>query len=397
MCSPQLYVCIVSDHNLPDLEAVLTFTPATVVLLATPGFAEPARRLRQQIEHALPGCQVLQPSVPIRGDSLTEAQQWATHDLSPQLSRLSERAVLNLTGGTKALALALLHGHHWTECHYKAFQRPLLERFTLRQGQPAPLPDHELKAAGIDQAVRLYCDIRHTPHRPSACGLALARQLWQGLEQGDAGLLALFKVFNRVWALERDEPHWKHNTVGWPRHTLNQAVLPWFEQLQQLDPEHIYSDEQQLYFPGNRRNRKESGLRQWISGGWLEELVYYWLSQVIPEQQLALNVRSQTNPDNHSQREADVLLLHKGVTWVMEIKADVPPGHALSDMENQLSSHAERYGKTRKVLFIGPELRKKLEKNNKWESFAGRCKGNRVDLCHDQPSLYASLGIASEQ
>lgn len=397
MYSPQLYVCIVSDHNLPDLEAVLTFKPATVVLLATSGFIDPARRLQQQIEQALPACRVLQPAVPIRGDSLTEAQQWAAGSLSPLLSQLSEPAVLNLTGGTKALALALLHGHRWTECHYKAFQRPSLERFTLDHGQPTPLPDHKLKAADIDQAVGLYCDISHAPHRPSACGLALARQLWQGLEQEDAGLLTLFAVFNQVWAQERKKACWKQASVCWPLSALTapDTVLPWFERLHDLYPEQLYISEQGLHFPGNHRNSGATEARQWISGGWLEELVYYWLSEAIPERQLALNVRSQTNPDNHSQREADILLLHKGVTWVMEIKADAPPGHALSDMENQLSSHAGRYGKTRKVLFIGPELRKKLLRDNKWHSFEGRCRGNNVHLCHDQPSLYTSLGIAT--
>lgn len=394
--SPQVYVCIVSDHNLPDLEAVLTFKPVAVVLLATARFAQAAQRLEQQILQVLPHCKVKVPMLPISGNSLVEAQRWAAEELAPKLQQLPNPQVLNLTGGTKALALAMLYAHPWQECHYKAFQSLHLERFTIVNGQPAPLTNKSLVAASIDQAVRLYCDISHEPHSPWARGLALARQLWEGLEQDDAGLLELFNVFSQVWVTGREHLPWKESMVYWPLATLTNApaVTAWFEQLQELDPDSLYIKEQQLHFPGNRRHRRQRHARQWISGGWLEELVYYWLSEVIPERQLALNVRSQTNADNYSQREADILFLHKGVTWVMEIKADVPPGQSLSDMENQLSGNAERYGKTSKILFIGPQLTKKLHAEQKWESFTGRCRGNNVNVCASRQDLYNTLKVA---
>lgn len=393
--SPQVYVCIVSDHNLPDLEAVLTFKPVAVMLLATPYFKQAAQRLQQQILQALPNCQVELPTMDISGTSLVQAQRWAAKVLSPRLAQLATPQVLNLTGGTKALALAMLYAHPWQECHYKAFKSSLLERFTIVSGQPEPLSDKPLTAATIDQAVRLYCDISYAPHLPSACALTLARQMWQGLEQDDVGLLALFAVFGAVWVTGRERVDWKQQSVAWPLSQLDNTlgVVTWFEQLQVLDPERLFIAEQQLHFPGNNRHRKCNGLRQWISGGWLEELVYYWLSEVLAEQHLALNVRSQTNADNYSQREADILLLHHGVTWVMEIKADVPPGQSLSDMENQLSGNAERYGKTSKILFIGPELTKKLRLEDKWDSFSGRCRGNNVHVCTNRQDLYRTLNI----
>ncbi|MCG5502221.1 hypothetical protein, partial [Ectothiorhodospira lacustris] len=60
-------------------------------------------------------------------------------------------------------------------------------------------------------------------------------------------------------------------------------------------------------------------------------------------------------------READVLIQHKGKTYLIEVKADVPPGETPADSERQLSS-LQNYGQAETLLMVGPEFRQRLEK-----------------------------------
>lgn len=115
---PLAYVCMVSNFNLPELEACLARRPSDVLLVVSDSapFADAALRLQQRLQQDLPGStvHVLHRSSTqhsLGGDDLLEAQQWFRQVLQPQLEQLAaagKPAALNFTGGTKAMAFALL-------------------------------------------------------------------------------------------------------------------------------------------------------------------------------------------------------------------------------------------------------------------------------------------------
>ncbi|ART83435.1 hypothetical protein CBP31_13055 [Oceanisphaera profunda] len=403
---PMTYVCVVSEHNLPNLEAILCYRPQTVILIATANFTQAAKRLKDQLlatpEFARTAV-LLADTEHLAGNTLANSQHWVQHALVPLLQRHATPHFLNLTGGTKPLAVALLYGHAWQECHYKALGIQDIERFVITERGPQVLTTASplMPTVSIEQAIGLYCEaLNNTSSAPSALEQQLAQQLWQGLVSQDVGLGSLFEVLNRIWSLEREEPKWQKKviTLPWSSFTHTAHVTPWLTALQQLGDQHFSFSDLSVTLPGNaransRQQKQAAQLKSWIAGGWLEDVVYSWLSEHIPASQLSINLQTQTSDDRHSQREADILLLHKGITWVMEIKADLPPNQTLPDLENQLSSSAKRYGNTNKILFIGPELKNKLVGKNNFDSFKGRCKGNHVTLCYDKASLYKALGV----
>lgn len=400
------YVCVVSDHNLPELEAILNYLPKTVILIATKGYEKQANRLKSQILQA-PGfgtaLVLLADTKTLTGNTLSNSQKWVKQHLVGLLEQHQAPYFLNLTGGTKPLAIALLYGYLWEECHYKAFGSKSIERFKIVEQQPQVLPDLDnvAHAITVNQAVGLYCETQSIISAPPCMAKqTLAKKLWQALDQQDIGLKSLFTVLDQIWSKERDKEQWKEDfiTLGWDTFEQIEYVMPWLTELQSVDEVSMQVIEAGVKIPGNKRANNSSSkqaaqFKTWVAGGWLEDVVYSWLGEVIPSQQLAINLQTQTSDDPYSQREVDILLLHNGRTWVMEIKADLPPNQSLSDLENQLSGGARRYGKTQKVLFIGPELKQKLEREKRLEGFAGRCRGNQVALCYSKQNLYNVLGI----
>lgn len=400
------YVCVVSDHNLPELEAILSYQPKTIILIATKDYFAAAERLKKEVIKSLGKSEksvVLADTSGLTGEELSNSQQWVKNTLVSLLEQHEAPYFLNLTGGTKAMAIALLYGYNWAECHYKAFGGKEIERFVIKEQQPVVLTCQAppTKPVTIQQAVGLYCETQNLTNKlPSEKEQHLAQKLWDALDQQDVGIHALFKTLDKIWSQQRNEKKWQQDqvTLEWSEFNDLELVKPWLERFATLDKQSIEIQEAGVVLPGNRRARSEQTLQAfklkgWIAGGWLEDIVYHWLADKIPADQLVLNLQTQSNYDASSQREADILLLHKGKTWVMEIKADLPPGQKLPDLENQLSGGARRYGKAQKILFIGPELKHKLEKDGRLEGFKGRCKGNQVTLCYNKAGLFETLKI----
>lgn len=296
----------------------------------------------------------------------------------------------------------MLYGHNWYECHYKALGSEQIERFKIVNQQPEVIVEAEqaLQPLTVSQAVGLYYEIQPTaPKPPNEVEQQIAEKLWQGLEEKEQGLAALFKVLNKVWSKEREEKLWSKHFIELPWDTFEQPekVKPWLQLLQKLDAESVQFSSTEVCLPGNRRSsnsKSKAGakLKGWVAGGWLEDLVYSWLNTYVSSDKLAINLQTQISDDPSSQREVDSLLLNNEKICVFEIKADLPPNQSLPDLENQLSGSANRYGKVQKILFIGPELKHKLSNENRLEGFIGRCKGNLVTLCYTKAGLFNVLG-----
>ena len=83
-----------------------------------------------------------------------------------------------------------------------------------------------------------------------------------------------------------------------------------------------------------------------------------------------------------------MLVHHRHVTSLIEIKAGLPPQKATAELETQLSSLGSRFGKTRKALFLGPQALRAMRAQRRSEDFWLRCRANQVTLLLMPEQLY---------
>jgi len=418
--NPIVYVCVVSGYNLPELEACMARRPGDVVLVVSDHeqFEKAADRLEKLLSESLPGVAVHRPDLQpgacsLGGDDVLECQVWVRSVLVPYLQRteLAGRPrYLNFTGGTKAMTMALFCAPGWEGMDYKAASRQQLQVVALCAGEAGdgalvtsrePLPIADVSPVAVAALHNKYItQDRSNPlfDRPESLGLAQA--IWDAQESQDAELIGLFDLLEQVWSAGREVEAYQRERVSLPvADGLDVARLDvWLARLAALQCNVIYRDARQLSVPGNRIKKPQRAFVDWVSGDWLEQLCHNWLLHAgMPEAAMARNLKS--GPDaarSGSQREADLLLHHRGQTRLLEVKAGLPKGHSPAELESQVSSLGGRFGQTRKALFVSPRLRRQLECSRSWDNFALRCQASQVVLCHDRSSLLKFAGLSAE-
>lgn len=406
-----VYVCVVSDFNLPELEACQARRPAHVLLVMSPRFEEQAQSLSGVLHEALPGVSIevlsSQPGFPFEGDGIIETQRWAHNCLRPVLERMQAAGlacVLNLTGGTKAMTLVLSGLWPWDAIDYLGIGRRELE--VVRKGDSGLEAYQRLPLAVVSarQVVRLYSKVVNQPpenvimSQQREQALQLARDFWQAQVADDAALAALFAALERVWGAA-DRPEYKHKQLelAWPEfiaaYEPNPAVLAWMRRIGALAPDVFRWGTSGICLPGNRPAKLGKALRNWVSGIWLEQLVQDWLHALgLHEHQLAFNLKAgEHEKDSAYEREVDVLIHHANTTRLIEIKAGLAPGHKPSELRKQVESLGDRFGRTGKALLLGPQLCRQLERENRWLDFEKSCIAARVTLCRSQDDVNAFL------
>ncbi|PTB92590.1 hypothetical protein C9974_12165 [Marinobacter sp. B9-2] len=420
--SPMVYVAAVSDFTLPVFEAVMTRRPSHVLLLVSEGFnaaREGAVRLQAQLEKELPGIRVhrsdTEPSdCKLLGQDFDSLQTWISRVLVPMLERpvfagLSRR--FNMTGGTKAMSLALATGLHWDRIDYKPDGQAALQEFCLDTGQfPGDRAIHRIhsvplfKTTPLQVALLYNNDAYQDPENrislhPGSTPLAI--KIEEALTRGDAGLKELFAALERLWGPESGHGKTRNRpvTVSWQeflgdKHAPSEHLTAWLEAFQRLAPEVITMDQQGVTLPTrNSRSGLSKDFMRWVSGHWLEQLADHWLQQQgVPASAIVRNLKvGRDHRISESQRETDLLIYWNGQATLVEVKADLPPGGKPSDLERQVSSLQQRFGKTRKVLLTGPQLKQKLEPRGSWERFAMQCATASVLLCWDKASFWKAV------
>ncbi|WP_297925341.1 hypothetical protein [uncultured Agitococcus sp.] len=381
-----LYVLIVSDHNLAELRACLYYKPRHIWLVASQRMQKPAQRLFDVLKQQFAPEQldILQavPNVPFDGNTLQETDDWIKQVFTPQIKQFNNAAqqqcVLNMTGGTKTLSYLLTRAYAWQEIHYQPFGNKVpLERFCLSTQGLNILPNIDLANVTIspkDNAL-LYMDyVRpHTPNairkHPNSLPLALSR-----LE------------YPQEWKKITDllEQGWQQNeTSTFVSVTCSQEINAEFIMLLnsviESKPAPLSLNQQTLTLPSLHYKAYQKW-RKWVSGDWYEQLIEHWLTteyQIKPEHILT-NVQLSNKTDPQGQ-ESDTLLQFNNKLYVIEIKADIPKYKTLGEMESQLTSLSEQLGKVEKVLIVSPMLKAKYS-NEQWLSFELRCKGKNVKL-----------------
>jgi hypothetical protein len=410
------YVCVVSNYNLPDLEACLARHPSDVVLVVSDHeqFEQAANRLEKQLCNALPGIRIHRPNLqpgalPLGGDDAIECQRWVQDVLLPYLQRpelTGKPRYLNFTGGTKTMVLSLVLAGGWDALDYKAHGQQRLQAMGLK-----PRSNHMLQLEALDAlhiedvapsaVAELHNDhidrIRPNPLLEHPNSLSLAQSIWAAQATQDPGLSSLFDVLEQVWSIQRHQHDYQQHRVriDLPEHADTDALDAWLSKLDGLQNGVLRRDGDALEMPGNKCRKQERDFVSWINANWLEQLCYCWLLDAgLPQLAVSRNLKIGLDARHSgSQREADLVLHHRSQTRLIEVKAGLPAGHAPAELENQVSALGERFGKTRKALFVSPRLRQQLHNRNRWENFQLRCLANQVDLCDDRDTLVRFAGL----
>jgi hypothetical protein len=413
---PFIYVCCMSDFNLPELEACLMLRPQHLVLVVSTFKAaqDGVERFESVIRETLPDTQVHRPDRQqgFGGEDLLEFQRWVRSHLRPLLEQLDDDGQkpwkLNATGGTKSMSMTLLVSLPWSEVHYRGINTRTLQTMALLNNEwvsrGGPL---DLKDPPASRVVQLYAYVAPAkladPQRPDPDKRELAQQIWQGLKDGDEDLLALFGWLDEIWSQGRDNPAYNQNslTLPLPESFTTSGAHSWIQRFAGLRPGmfQLASSDRLITIPGNKgNNNRIEKLKRWISGIWLEDLAYHWLSEAgLTDEQMIASLASSPELDNSSDtdRESDLFVHNKGYSSLIEIKADVP-GADYRRVEDQINSFGDRLGRTRKILLIGPEFRATLEREPEkghWPRFEKRLKASRITLCDSRETLLKALGV----
>lgn len=426
--NPLVYVCVMSNFNLPEWEACLARCPSDVVLLVSDDFEaaqKGAEHMQTLLYERLPGVRVYRPwheAHPLQGDDALAAQIWLQQVLMPCLERpelIGKPRVLNMTGGTKSMQLALLTTIRWDQLDYTPYRSSKVQAIGLAApplGTLSDLGSDALQPASAEEVARLYNDsVTFDPPNllwNRSCSLELAERIYQGLADEDAALTKMFAALSRLWVDGSAEKAWQQPALnlGWEEFLgsgvsqPDSELLVWLEAVARLAPECWSISDSGICLPGSLPDSKmkkhtiQYALRRWLQSDWWEGLAHAWLlKEGVPERAVACNVRAGEEARKSStQREADLLIHHRGRTTVVEVKVLQAPGQAPKEMENQVSALAERFGRTDKVLLVSPLVKRSL-KERQWEDFTARCRANKVSLCDDRASLLQAVGLAVKE
>lgn len=416
MSRPITYICVVSEFNLPELEACLTVQPSDVVLVTSQldSIQKSGKRLARVLQEKLPDVNVHRPdretSSHFDGNDLRQIQAWVQQTLQPYLAEhtpSTNRRIFNFTGGTKAISMVMSTLLQDCELlHYKAVNRDDLQEFQRSRDsgdfmdvQTIPLNTTDLDPLSIARLYATHVSKSGGYDGDPAITLPLAQRMWDALEQDDPGLLQLFAGLDRIWTQEkqfRDKRLQMPLSEFLQGETVNPGLHEWVERFAKLAPDYFGLKADHLILPGNKRN-KVKGLRKWISGEWLEELVEHWLISggLSKQHNIARGiVGGDEATSSESSRETDLFVHYKGCSYIIEVKADQPPmQHAERHIDHQIASLGHRFGRTTKILLLGPQAHKHHARNNTLDAFRLRLKANQIRLCTDRDMLWEALGI----
>jgi hypothetical protein len=407
------YVLVVSDFTLPLFEACLARLPSHVLLIVSDGngFDSAAERLSKRLLEKFPHMAVERldakhRQTPLKGDDVIECQNWITAELVPILHQGAYTQlphVLNFTGGTKAMTAALLANYAWCELDYKSMTNNRIQVYVAQATKDAaqffPFTEKEsveIKPVAALDVARLYNEHAQEGRINTLCSHAsspvLAEKIWNAQEGNDLELEGLFTLLEQAW-LNPANDKVEQVIIPWatlPAHLDREKLKQWAAALSEIAPEVAESVEDGFRIParGDKTKQAKAWIK-WISGIWLEQLVFNWLIDCgIPEQSLARNlIFGDEELRSASGREADLFIHYRGRSLLVEIKAGIPPNGSPKEIEQQISSIKDRLGRSGKIILLGPSARKTLEYQGKFEDFELRCRASQVALCLNRHGL----------
>ncbi|WP_044414385.1 PDDEXK family nuclease [Thiomicrospira microaerophila] len=392
---PINYVVIASGHNLPSLVPLLDYRPQRVTLIVSDFIKQQTReRIEALIAKHLPQTQWVMLDLKKRsGDAISDITDWINQDFVPeyQSNATTYDWILNVTGGTKLLALLLETAVDWQEVHYKSLTSPLVQRWTYHNKQRQILSEKVINHIDTLDALSLYTDYTLTENNrieDSPNAINIAEKIWQHYEQpADNIHQALSVVLQKEWSNSAHKTKELRLEIDLFKNYPEEEVLNWFSQLADLIPDSDICrlENKTLILPGNKlgsskHDKLRKDWKKWISGIWLETLIHYWFEQ--QGIQVARNVKIKDQ-----NRELDFVLLYQHNLHVIEVKNAPPHNKDMSDIIRQIKSVTE-IGMLKNYLFISPYFEKVNQDNlQKIDDFKMNCKLNQIALIASKQQL----------
>ena len=402
------YVVIISEHNISEMYACLYFKPQRILMIATNYFKDAEGRFTQIMKQKLPMVDCVSVDTEnLQGDSFYETKEWISEKLLPIFDENNQQ-VLNATGGTKALSIALEKSIDWYQVHYKPMTKNTVEIWAddwavaEREIHPS---NSLIDDFSINDACSLYIDKidkDKTPHfvPDEEQALNISKKMWSCLVDGHIHV-EFAKYLSKLWATNRTQ-EWTR--IKWDEFNLDEIQLHelqiWFEILSQLCPDVLRTLPLGLLirtrFNGNKKIKAQ---REWVKGTWLEDLVLHWLLEDLkmPENLIHAGMQIETDIEaknrQGSGREIDICLLHNQQIFLIEIKADLPTHTDFKNAVRQLASIVALKG-AQKILLLGPWASKTFfEKEQENESLA---RGSQVQVITSKAQLIEKFSNASK-
>ena len=317
-----IHVCIVSDQPIPNYVPVLDnqFRPQEVILLVTDRMRTKAEALAQTLKTR---CGVKTRQIAIRSEyDMQEMEDKVLGELIA-LDESKENIALNLTGGTKLMALAAYRTFHdagYPTFYFTATSNEVLlldnnERLTL-QPPKIKIEDY-LHLHGYQIAANNQVQ-RSVPRERQAIGEELIQrhQYYANAITALNGIISDGRSKNRKTLTFTKSQSWG---------ALDDLIdLLASHGLLKTDGDKItFADEDSL---------------RYVSGGWLEEYTYHIAASLPDIQDIALNVQIENAGNPHQPNELDIAILSHNVLFVLEcktanLKADEKTQNALYKLE----------------------------------------------------------------
>ena len=310
--SRQLHIQLVSNQLLGNLIPALMERPAEAALIVTPSMSRQADRLQALEEQA--GIRVRRFDG-AREVDLPRLEDYALEVIA-ELEGSADELVLNLTGGTKLMAIGFLDvlREHVDRCMYTDTAHGRLELLPLSGERQPPRrldPVLDVETYLLAQGFRP----RHVASRDTAWQTAAQRRKpackWLGKEVPRIGdflgaLNALAaSALDREGELVAPEQAFEQPPHGrWERaitHLRDEGLLDW-------------RGGAQVTFLDAERTR-------FLNGGWLEEYVYHRLRDEGVDD-VALGVTGTWDGTDGARNELDVVAVHANQLLVVECKTE---------------------------------------------------------------------------
>jgi hypothetical protein len=332
-------IILVSDQAapafLPALDSELK--PDQAVLVVTPGMARKGRD--QHLDKLLRanGISVLRHALPEQHEYALIEESLTTMALRPELE--SGTVYLNLTGGTKLMALAAQNVARHLAPHWRSFYMDLETDRVLwigKEGWPQSQPP---QPRVLDSSVRIPSYLRgygyEVPQGVQRPGLRPAQR--DLIQEIVLDIPSLAPQIGRLNAIAQDSEDQRLLSVarGDDRKVRIDRLLELFQQAGSLN------------FSGDKVTFASEAERDFVKGGWLERHVFETVSALhgdlgIRDKALGLLVRE---GDTATVNELDVCFLHRNHFYVIECKtARMNQDQRANDILYKLESIHSRVG-----------------------------------------------------
>lgn len=440
------YVVMLSNHNVAELKSCLQFKPKHLHIISST-FTDniPPNRnksVAQRFKDTLEECTDTKNiqlhfienigASTLKAENTDDIEQWIKTVFKPYseknfLVNPNENIVLNITGGTKPLAMYMVQAYDWNQVHYLSFQQADKQEYI----SVLSYKDFRLKSNSIilyNQTMdlldhlKLYADniytssenpiIKHSDslaiaelrfegqHLPTFTGenffpliTALLNDLWYGKTARE-----LQKQYDKIRAENEElkkngQSPQKNEKKKYHEINLNdfltesnaieykEAFKSFLQRLYALSPyvrENFKITNDIIQIPTHYHNNdKVQAWKKWISGEWFEQLIKAWLIEFGVNSQ---NLRTGLRPANAGAtgRETDILLLKGSYLNFLELKADVRL-EDLADISKQSDSQSKNLGLVKQTVILSSEY-KDIESEQQFIDWRKNANASDIDI-----------------